>query len=334
MKKNLITLIAVFTVIQAFGQVFVKEGSKGNGSSWEDAFGTLTEALESAQYGDEIWVAAGEYKPTTTNDRSASFNIPDGIKVLGGFAGFEQSTEERDALNNATILSGNIGAYDSKEDNSYTVIYLSKVSESTTIDGFTITDGYADGTGVSGDINRCGGAIYNDGSYGISNPTIKNCIFKSNYGRDGAAIYNYGAGGEASATIVNCSFEFNKADHDGGAINNDGNGGKSNSKIKACKFVNNEASYGAGIINKAENGESKPLIVNCSFTRNTSYMEGSSVYNFPFEGVNCKPIITNCSYSGNIQSVGDDINISSTTLSEEKNNDSYKVALKFSSGGR
>ena len=306
MKKNLITLIIVFAAVQAYGQIFVKLGSTGDGSSWDSAFGDLNSALEVAQEGQQVWVTAGEYKPTSSNDRTASFNVPNGIQLLGGFAGYEATAAERDAQNNVTVLSGNIGAFDSNEDNSFTVIYLSNVSNATTIDGFTITGGYADGTGAPGDINRCGGAIYNDGSYGLSNPTITNCVFKSNFGRDGAAIYNYGIGGEASATITNCSFEFNKADHDGGAINNDGNGGKSNSKIRSCKFVNNEASYGAGIINKAENGESMPLIANCSFTSNTSYMEGSSVYNFPFEGVNCKPIISNCSYNGNIQSVGED----------------------------
>lgn len=35
----------------------------GDGSSWEKAMGSLDDALAKATSGDEIWIAAGTYKP-------------------------------------------------------------------------------------------------------------------------------------------------------------------------------------------------------------------------------------------------------------------------------
>ena len=66
-----------------------------DGSSWPDAFTELQLALSAAQTGDQIWVAAGTYEPTPGDDRSVSFRLDDGIEVYGGFAGHENSRDER-----------------------------------------------------------------------------------------------------------------------------------------------------------------------------------------------------------------------------------------------
>ena len=44
-----------------------------NGTSWADAFLELTDALNVAVEGDEIWVTFGIYFPTHGTDRNASF---------------------------------------------------------------------------------------------------------------------------------------------------------------------------------------------------------------------------------------------------------------------
>ena len=93
-----------------------------DGSSWVDAYPTLTEALNVAWAGlatsdpaddvTEIWVAQGTYKPTTsTTDRTATFRLAPKAFLYGGFAGGPSGETERSAragLFNQTILSGDI----------------------------------------------------------------------------------------------------------------------------------------------------------------------------------------------------------------------------------
>src|ERR1700693_5589942 len=69
--------------------VYVKSDATGtiNGSSWVNAFTDLQAALAAAQAGDEIWVAAGTYKPTSGTDRTISFVMTSGVGIFGGFAG-------------------------------------------------------------------------------------------------------------------------------------------------------------------------------------------------------------------------------------------------------
>ncbi len=340
MKRFLTTLAVSLIIVQLSGfngsVFYVKAGSNGNGDSWSTAFGDLNQALALAEEGDQIWVAKGIYHPTNENDRNASFRITSGIEIYGGFAGHEKDIYARNAEYNTTVLSGEIGDPNSKEDNSYSVVYVKDAGEATIIDGFTITGGYANGTGEKGDVTRGGGGMFNDGSDGMSNPTVQNCIFKSNYGRDGAAIYNYAFNGEASATIMDCSFIFNKADLDGGAINNNGNYGVCNPVIKDCTFTNNEATYGAGILNQAEYGETRPLIVYCDFSGNTSYIEGSSVYNFSQGNGTIIPIIKNCSFKDNISSLGSEIggSTSSSSINNDIQIEPTKSPLKLRAGGR
>ncbi len=50
--------------------IYVKSGSTGNGSAWNNAYGSLQSALTAAQSSDEIWVTAGTYKPTTGTERT------------------------------------------------------------------------------------------------------------------------------------------------------------------------------------------------------------------------------------------------------------------------
>ena len=63
-------------------------GVAHNGSSWANAYTDLQVALGAAFSGDRVLVADGTYKPTVTTDRTISFQLIDGVSILGGYAGY------------------------------------------------------------------------------------------------------------------------------------------------------------------------------------------------------------------------------------------------------
>ncbi len=304
MRKGLLLWIMVtISLLQlnaAKTTIFVKNGSNGNGQSWENAYGDLQKALKAAKKGDQIWVAAGIYVPTYDGDRHVAFNLVNEVSLYGGFAGFEKSLAERDLTLNQTILSGEIGTA-SKDDNSFTVVYAEKIGATTIIDGFTISDGSANGTEANVHRTTCGAAWFNFNS----SPTIKNCIFKQNLARLGGAIYNYaGKGGNSSPLIKMCSFIDNQADLDGGCIYNNGDEGTCTPRIEECHFSDNIATYGAGIMNRAKFGKTIVTVLGCKFINNKSLVKGSAIYNHRDNSGICKDVTQNCIFEDNLASVG------------------------------
>lgn len=266
---------------------YVSPSGNGKATSWKDASSDLNAVLFAAVAGDEIWVAEGTYLPTLTNNRNIAFVINSGIKVYGGFEGNETNRTQRNHKKNVTILSGDIGSIIAK-DNSYTVVYLKNANSETTLDGFIIEGGFANGANGHETAVKCGGGLFNDGSgeRGQSTPIIANCIFQNNYSRDGGAVYNYGLHGNASPTFTNCIFQDNRTDLDGGAIYNNGRkNGKSNPIFNQCQFLNNEGNYGGAMLNYGGAGESIPVLTNCTFEGNESYMKGDIFFNINTEGV-------------------------------------------------
>lgn len=326
MKRTLTLAVLVFVVVQLQAKIiYVKAGNNGNGKSWKSALGNLQDALSIAEPNDEIWVATGVYYPTTDDNRAVSFIIPDEVAVYGGFNGTEKELEERDWMNNLTVLSGAIGKED-LSDNSFTVVYIKNASPETIIDGFIITQGYANGFSMKGELDRCGGGLFNDGSEGESSPIIKNCLFQENYARDGGAIFNYSKSGASAPKIENCQFIANIADLDGGAIYNDGSNGICSPKITKCYFSKNEATYGASIMNTASYGSVRSEISHSYFYKNISYIRGSSIYNTRDKGV-YKPIMTNCTMTDNIDPVGRSNSTNPNTI--EESNELYFREISY-----
>ncbi len=187
----------------------------GSGRSWDCAFKDLQQALASAVSGDKIWVAEGTYKPTTGTDRNVSFNMKNGVEILGGFPNTgNPGLGDRNWATNVTILSGEIGAA-GMADNSFNVVENNGTNNTAILDGFQILFGNANfdtGTNPSGR----GGGIYNGDN---SSPTIRNCAFRSNFGAYGGAIYNRNG---CFPSFTNCTFIGNQSSAWGGACFTEG----------------------------------------------------------------------------------------------------------------
>ncbi len=292
--------------------VDIDAGPGGNGLSWVNAYDKLQDALNYASLspGDQIWVAEGTYYPDegvgqTGNDRTSTFNIPTGVEVYGGFAGDESQLSSRDWETNETILSGDIDAIPGDNTgNAYHVVYFHNVSDTTMLDGFTITAGNANGSGQY----HNGGGIYNNGmgSDNSSNPQITNCTISGNYAWYGGGMYNDGYnGGTSSPTLTNCTISGNSTDGDGGGMFNEGSsGGTCSPTLNNCTISGNISTDGdgGGIYNDGcSGGTCSPTLINCTISGNSSSEDdGGGMYNDGSdEGSTCNPILINCTVSGN-----------------------------------
>jgi hypothetical protein len=189
MKYCVVFIFMVILTIDLNCQTFVKQDAKGanNGKSWKDAYVDLDTAISKTNSG-EIWVAAGTYKPTISLNFSfnpiKSFYISKKIALYGGFKGIETEIYQRDITNNPTVLSGDIGEAGNDLDNTPIVVFISgdDIDSTTILDGFTITKSYY----KNGDDYQTGAVLV-----GNSNPVIRNCTIKDNFGFEGGGISIY-----------------------------------------------------------------------------------------------------------------------------------------------
>lgn len=251
--------------------IYVKADATGsnNGTSWADAYNSLQSALDIVQSGQEIWIAAGTYKPTKRTDpadsRTASFQMKNGVAIYGGFSGTETTLAERDFVTNKTILSGDIGVVGNTSDNSYHVFYHSadlNLNSTAILDGVTITRGNANGTNWTA---YYGGGMYND----ASSPKLTNVIISQNTASFGGGMYNRN---QSSPILLNVKFIGNNGGGSGGGMRNIGG---SDPEVTNVLFSGNEATYGGGISNLNSN----PKLTNVIFSGNEA-KDGGGVFNY------------------------------------------------------
>lgn len=224
----------------------------GSGSSWANATSDLQSAISHPNA--EVWVAAGTYKPTGGNDRSAAFSLAEGVKVFGGFNGTETTRIGRNWKTNVTIISGDIGAPNVATDNSKNLFKNVDIrgADMAVLDGFQFVGAYSD--------SEDGGAILNINS----NPAIQNCLFVGNHARKGGAICSIGttiAG--FGSRIVQCEFRDNSADVAGGAVHFDGSWSGAN-----LVFENNTSPVGGAIYSTGDADGQGCTIQNSLFVGN------------------------------------------------------------------
>jgi len=195
-----------------------------NGTSWDDAYTYLQDALADANSAEkpvEIRVAQGMYRPDRsstepngTGDRTATFQLINGVTLKGGYAGPRMSLSgadpnARDIDFYETVLSGDLNGDDidvndpsdlldepTRAENSYHVVTGRGTDETAVLDGFIVTAGNADGPWKQR--YNSGGGMYNTSS-GSMVTIVRNCIFTKNSAGLGGGMCNY----NASPTLTN-----------------------------------------------------------------------------------------------------------------------------------
>ena len=240
-------------------------------------YGTIQAAIDAANAGDTINVAAGTYYENIT--------LKDGVEVLGAGADV------------TTINGGGSGS----------VVTANDVDSATKLDGFTITNGSATyGGGMHNNnsspmVTDCtfsgntatdyggGGGMYNDNN---SSPTVTGCTFSGNTATGyGGGMSNFSS---SSPAVTNCTFSGNSANNYGGGMSNINS---SSPAVSNCTFSGNTAWVGGGMCNL---DNSSPTVTNCTFSGNSATDYGGGMHNIS----SSSPTVTNCTFSGNSATYG------------------------------
>ena len=291
-------VLLLASVVQA-GVIYVDDGASGagDGSSWEDAFTDLQEALAAAENGDEIRVGRGVYRPAPAGgSRDSSFVIDKAIDIHGGFAGVgAEDPDEQDPAEYKTILSGDLNGNDAvvgyagllldeptRQENSYNVVrceWPGPIYHHAVLEGFVITGGNANsqdsshrvGAGILGGddmltTRRCviewNSAADAGGGLWLAGP-LEDCWVRRNYAA------GYGGGVAMPQGALRCVIEHNVAGVTGGAIACPAYA----TAYVDCVIQYNDAPNGAGV----SIGNQRCALVRCTIAGNRASRNGGGV---------------------------------------------------------
>ena len=298
--RRLFSFIALAVVCLSMGYaqdtLYVKPDAAS--TAWdgysEVVYTNLQDALDAAQAGDQIWVAAGTYVPTSNfpngNDaRCKAFVLKSGVTLYGGFDGTETDPTQREMeglsfdFSNPTILSGDISNTPTVfTDNAYHVVYAATASDFI-LDGFTIMGGYGNRNAYNNE--QRGAGIFMGGTSETNHSTnsvIRNCMFYMNTANlnGGAAYVPY------TNRFEECAFANNSviaANSGGGAVYFD-NCSYLDTVASYCYFMENSCAatsavsatsrYGGGAVSSGNNCG----FYQCFFISNSCTNPGGAVY--------------------------------------------------------
>ena len=287
MKNKYILLALSFCFLSFQAQAttyYVKTGGNNSsaGTSWSTAKADLQHAINLAvNTGDEVWIAAGTYKPThlpstgatSTSSRDLSFYLYEDIKIYGGFAGTETALGQRNSTSNPVILSGDIGTQNDSTDNCYHVFITDGLSSAAVLDGVTITYGNANGSGTithSGVVfdRDKGGGLYVTIDSGYTSPTLVDVIINYNTAAFGGGMYN----GKSSASLFGLNIHNNTSTNNGGGMYNY----DSPLTLSGVTIENNSCVNEGGGMN---NQDSDTIEITESSITGNNAAEGGGIYN-------------------------------------------------------
>ncbi len=272
--------------------IYVKANATGlnNGSSWANAYITLTPAIAAASGGQQIWVASGTYSPAA----GLGFVMKAGVSILGGFSGTETAVGQRNWTVNPTTLLGN-GS--SVIRNNFTL--ATALPASAVLDGFYIEKGNA----------ANGGGIYNY----YASPTLNNLSISSNTATNlGGGFYCY----MSNPSVSNTTLAANRSSQGGGMYisfsdpvlsglavqsNTAANGGglysvQSSFTLSSSSVLSNTTGNYAGGIMMTSN--STLTINDCRVENNSTGIGGGGIVNGGILTVNNSTVAGNMAHTG------------------------------------
>jgi predicted outer membrane repeat protein len=299
---------SMLTVVKASKTVlYVDSSARGthDGSSWNNAFSSLQDALAKAQAGCEIRVAGGAYTPdrgigVTRGDRRATFELEQGVTVSGGYAGVgEADPDARDTRIHPTILSGDLNSNDvaiadvselctdpSRMDNSLHVVTVASGDHATILDGVRIAGGFADAT--PGDSQGAG--LYILGG----SPRVQGCEFSENWAAvGGGAIYST----EGNPELIDCTLWGNACGS--GPEDDRGAGGAifvrgGSPALVNCSIHGNFVWGSGGAVALSPGGILSAI--NCCLHANRATVRGGVIY-----ALDSQTMLVNCTLADNSQ---------------------------------
>lgn len=285
--------LASSLALSAQNIIYVRATASGanDGTTWANAYTNLNTALNAAQAGSQVWVAAGTYKPTDIGADS-TFYVKSGVSLYGGFAGTETSLAQRNLAANSAVLNGDIQGDDvddnftaNRSDNVTHVVTVADSATQVVVDGFTIRNGSTTTVTTASLRFRSGGGLFLRGQ-----ATLRNLYFTQNTGLlgGGLAIQEFISNG---SVVEDCIFDKNYSGTAGAAL----------TTIRADSVVIRNCIIRENSTNRGSYYASDCLgflVDGCLFEGNSNSVAG--VFSVGIAFFDCSYVVNNTVFDGNL----------------------------------